>query len=66
MGVMQMRQDLSVRNMDTDAIEMLRELREVERRFVGAILSEAIRSYHGMVFDEYDDLCDQQSIAVAA
>ncbi|UTS82231.1 hypothetical protein [Phaeobacter piscinae] len=51
-----MRKKISIRQVDEDAIEMLAELREEERRFSGAIISDAIREYWETVFggDEED------------
>ena len=40
-----MRKRLTVRGVHEDAIEALREMREIEQRLVGAIVSEAIWMY---------------------
>ncbi|MBO9406181.1 hypothetical protein J7399_01980 [Shimia sp. R9_1] len=47
-----MRKKITVRNVDEEAIDMLAELREEERRFAGAIVSDAIREYWGATFEE--------------
>lgn len=48
------RKILTVKGVDIDAIEMLAELREEERRYAGAILSDAIREYWLCIFDDPD------------
>lgn len=50
-----MRKRISIRHVDDDAIEMLAELREEERRFAGAIVSDAIREYWNATFEEVSD-----------
>lgn len=47
-----MRKRISIRHVDDDAIDMLAELREEERRFAGAIVSDAIREYWNATFEE--------------
>jgi hypothetical protein len=42
----------SVRNLDEDAIHLLAEIKDVERRELGAILEDCILSYWHEVFDE--------------
>jgi len=54
-----MRKKLSVRQVDEDAIEMLAELRDEERRFSGAIISDAIREYWEAVFADDDEAEDR-------
>ncbi|GAB5447941.1 hypothetical protein [Gymnodinialimonas sp.] len=44
----------SVRNLDQDAIQMLADIRAYERRELGAILEDCIRSYWHETFDEED------------
>ncbi|MFV1808828.1 hypothetical protein [Phaeobacter sp. Ax4a-4a] len=39
------RKKVTVKGVDKDAWEMLKQLREIEQRFVGAILSDCIRDY---------------------
>lgn len=39
------RKTFSARGVDLEALEFLRQLREIEQRMVGAILSEAIFEY---------------------
>lgn len=50
-----MRKKITVRQVDEEAIEMLAELREQERRFAGAIVSDAIREYWEETFGEHVD-----------
>lgn len=50
-----MRKKITVRNVDEEAIDMLAELREEERRFAGAIVSDAIREYWSTIFEEATD-----------
>jgi len=53
----------SVRNLDQDAIDMLGELKAVERREVGAILEDCINSYWREVFeDEQDNVGDVECV----
>ncbi|EBA14427.1 hypothetical protein RSK20926_02122 [Roseobacter sp. SK209-2-6] len=47
-----MRKKTSFRGIEEEALDKLRELREVEQRFVGAILSDAISQYWMDVFEE--------------
>ncbi|AUR00794.1 hypothetical protein [Phaeobacter inhibens] len=47
-----MRKKISIRQVDEDVIEMLGELREEQRRFAGAIVSDAIREYWEATFNE--------------
>ncbi len=47
-----MRKKITIKGVDQDAVEMLFELREAERRFTGAVISDAIRTYHQFVFDD--------------
>lgn len=54
-----MRKKISIREVDEDAIEMLAELREEERRFAGAIVSDAIREYWCATFEEAADEPDR-------
>lgn len=54
-----MRKKITVRNVDEEAIDMLAELREEERRFAGAIVSDAIREYWGAIFEEATDEADR-------
>lgn len=49
-----MRRKISVKGVDEDAFLLLAELREAERRFAGAVLSDAIRYYADLVFDGQD------------
>lgn len=42
----------SVRNLNEDAIDMLAEIKSVERRELGAILEDCIGSYWREVFEE--------------
>ena len=48
----------SVRNLDQDAIEMLADIKALERRELGAILEDCIQSYWHDVFDEDSDDVD--------
>lgn len=50
-----MRRNISIKGIDEDAIELLQELRETERRFIGAIVSDAIRWYYDEITDDSDD-----------
>ena len=50
-----MRMRLSVKGVDEDAMELLAELREEERRQVGAIIGDAIRHYHELVMEGPDE-----------
>ena len=50
-----MAKKISIRGMDEDALEMLNELRLEERRFLGAIVSDAIRNYWHEVFEDDDE-----------
>ena len=52
-----MRKKTSFRGIEEEALDKLRELREVEQRFVGAILSDAITQYWIEVFEE-DEVSD--------
>ncbi|WP_413219523.1 hypothetical protein [Tritonibacter mobilis] len=54
-----MRKKISIRQVDEDAIEMLAELREEERRFAGAIVSDAIREYWVSVFGDDEEDADE-------
>ncbi len=54
-----MRKRISIRHVDEDAIEMLAELREEERRFVGAIVSDAIREYWEAIFEAPSEQADR-------
>lgn len=47
----------SVRNLDEDAIDLLAEIKAVERRELGAILEDCIQTYWHEVFDEDVDDC---------
>jgi hypothetical protein len=49
-----MRKKITIRGVDESAIQMLADIREEERRFVGAIVSDAIRIYWEGIF-EYDE-----------
>jgi hypothetical protein len=50
-----MRKKITVKGVDEDALDMLVELREIERRFTGAVLSDAIRHYWDLVVEEDRD-----------
>lgn len=39
------RKKVTIKGIDKDAWEIVKELREIEQRFVGAILSDCIRQY---------------------
>ncbi len=45
----------SVRNLDQDAIDMLGELKAIERREVGAILEDCISAYWREIFENEAD-----------
>lgn len=47
-----MRKTLSVKGVDMDAIELLLELRDWERRQTGAIIGDAIRHYSETIFED--------------
>ena len=47
-----MRRKITVKHVDEDAWAMIAELREHERRFIGAIIGDAIRLYWSSVFDD--------------
>lgn len=49
----------SVRNLDQDAIKMLAEIKTHERRELGAILEDCIRSYWDEMFDDEADDCTE-------
>lgn len=49
-----MRRRFSVKGVDEDAIDLLIEIREEERRFTGAVIGDAIRLYHESIFEQYD------------
>lgn len=49
---LKMRKKITIKGVDQDAVDMLFELREVERRFTGAVISDAIRTYHQFVFED--------------
>ena len=40
-----MKKRITIRAVDDEVIDMLRELREEEGRFIGRILSDAVREY---------------------
>ncbi len=46
---------ITVRGVESRAHEQLVELRDYERRFIGAILSDAIQMYWSTVFDDAED-----------
>ena len=50
-----MRRRFSVKGVDEDALELLTEIREAERRHTGAVVSDAIRYYHGWLFEADDE-----------
>lgn len=50
-----MRKKITIKGVDQDAIVMLCEIREAERRFTGAVISDAIRSYHQLIFEDQTD-----------
>ena len=58
-----MRKKVSIKGVDQDALEMLSELRAEEQRFMGAIVSDAIRMYWDSVFD--NELPDEGDPEVA-
>jgi len=47
----------SVRNLDQEAIEMLREIQRTERREIGAILADCIYDYWSEVFADDATIC---------
>lgn len=47
---------LSVKNVSTDALEMLMEIRTLERRQVAAILEDCIEAYWREMFDYEDEV----------
>lgn len=50
-----MRRKISIKGVDADAIELLVEIREAERRFTGAVIGDAIRHYHDWLFDQDEE-----------
>lgn len=50
-----MRRKISIRHVDDEAVEMLAELRAEERRYAGAIISDAIREYWEATFVDPED-----------
>lgn len=49
------RQRITLKGVDNDAIDMLHEIKERERRFLGAIASDAIRYYWSEHQDNEED-----------
>ncbi len=49
-----MKKRITVRAVDDEVIDMLRELREEEGRFIGRILSDAVRDY-------WDDRAEEET-----
>lgn len=47
-----MRRKITVKHVDEDAWAMIAELREHERRFIGAIVGDAIRLYWSSIFHD--------------
>jgi len=47
-----MRKRITIRSVDEEAISMLRTLREEEGRFIGYIVSDAIREYWEARYEE--------------
>lgn len=47
-----MRRKITVKHVDEDAWEMIADLREHERRFIGAIVGDAIRLYWSSIFED--------------
>ena len=50
-----MRKRITIKGVDQDAIAMLGDLRVEERRFLGAIVGDAIRQYWESVFESDTD-----------
>jgi len=50
-----MRRRFSVKGVDEDALDLLTEIREEERRFTGAVIGDAIRCYHETLFEQEAD-----------
>lgn len=44
--------NLTIRNVDVEVIELLRDIRKSERRQLAAILEECVRDYWGAYYDE--------------
>lgn len=47
-----MKQKFSVAGMEIEVIDMLNELREIEGRFIGRIIGDAVRDYYQAVIEE--------------
>ena len=54
-----MKKRITVRSVDEEVVEMLRELRDDEGRFMGRILGDAVRNYWE---DQYEDEGDIQTL----
>ena len=50
-----MRKKATFRGVEEDALDKLAELRDVEQRFVGAIITDAINHYWMQVFEVDED-----------
>jgi len=49
------RQRVTIKEVDSDCWLMMKQLRDEERRFMGAIISDAIRCYWETIFEIDED-----------
>lgn len=49
------RQRVTIKEVDSDCWLMMKQLRDEERRFMGAIISDAIRGYWETIFESDED-----------